>query len=100
ISSAAGAVAMNDGVLQLNAGDTLFATTTDSNTGGGTPALTASAPVHAPYTIATTANAFNVALSPNLLFRGDEQFASVNLGFTFPFYGQNYSRVYVNDNGQ
>ena len=99
IPSSSGAVTMNDGTLELIPGDTIFATTTDTNPGAGTPALTATAAAHAPYTITTSPSAFTTSSATTLMFQGDETTYYADLAFTFPYYGHDYSRIYVNDNG-
>ena len=99
IASTDGTVTTEDGVLQLHPGDTLTATTTDSNTGGETPTLTDTAVVHAPYTITTLSPLFDSAMATTLWFTGDDTAGYRNLPFTFRFYGVDYTSVWVSSNG-
>jgi hypothetical protein len=100
IPTQSGAPVIGSHTLELTPGDIITATITDSNPGAAIPVLTATAAVHAPYSITTVPSLFNPADAATLLFHGDEATTYADLAFPFPFYGQNFSRIYVNDNGQ
>lgn len=89
-----------DGVLQVTAGDEITATTTDSDDGGQTAALTASASVSRAYSVIPLGGSeFDAAMATELLFSSDETTFLVELPFPFTFFGTSYAKIYVNDNG-
>lgn len=100
IGSAFGTAVPGDGILQFIGGQTITATTTDANTGGGTPTLTTTATGIDPMPITMLGSSmFSEGDAPTLLFQYDEWSESLPLPFPFPFLGEEYSFVEVSDNG-
>lgn len=100
LPSATGTPVPADGILQVADGETITATITDADAGGGTPQLTATAGVRRPYFIGQEpASSFDVNLATTRLFGNDEWFVEVTLPFSFEFYGETFTKIWVTDNG-
>lgn len=100
LPTAFGESVRGDGILQFRNGQTITATVADTDTGGGTPSLVATATGRAPFNITDLGSSlFNAADAPSLLVQGDDTATLVNLAFSFPFFGKNYSAIYVGTNG-
>ena len=99
VAAGSGAPVPGNGTLELAAGATLTATTTDGNRGGDTPSLSDTASVHAAYAIGQSGNLFDAGLATTLLGKGDDARWRHALPFPFVFYGVEYATVWVSSNG-
>ncbi len=99
LAAGGGVPTPGNGRLELAPGATLTATTGDGNPGPGTPTLSDAASVHAPYAIGQSGNLFDAGLATSLVGQGDDTRWSHGLPFPFPFFGVEYSTVWVSSNG-
>ena len=99
VASGAGVPAPGNGTLELAPGGTLTATTADGNPASGTPNLSDTASVHAPYAIGQVGNLFDAGLATTLLGKGDDTRWSHALPFPCALYGVEYTTVWVSSNG-
>ncbi|MBI4467842.1 MAG: M36 family metallopeptidase [Acidobacteria bacterium] len=101
VATSGGSQGIEDGVLQVKAGDIVVLTYHDlqASSGGAAEAVATTAVLPA-YEIALMDPDYTFEGSEIALrLRGDNQSTSVPFAFDFPFYGRTYRRVYVSTNG-
>ncbi|MBI4469430.1 MAG: M36 family metallopeptidase [Acidobacteria bacterium] len=100
LPSGYGSPSKGNGALQLRPGDLITAFYIDEDNGAGQPHRAAgSAQVIAPYELSFMESDFEARGGEPLNLKGNSLTKAVDLPFVFPYFGQEYRRVFVSTNG-